>query len=158
VVGVGQELNGDDAAGVRIAQALSKRQRAGSSDAPRPLAFSLLVVEAAHAPENCTGAIRRFAPDLIILVDAAAMDDTPGTVRWLPWEETANLTGSTHTLSPFVLARYLASELSCEVALLGIQYQDTGFGSPLSVPVRRAIRSVVRGLGSLLVPKSSSDP
>jgi hydrogenase 3 maturation protease len=151
VVGVGQELNGDDAAGVLVARALSKRQRAGSSDAPRPPAFSLLVVEAAHAPENCTGAIRRFAPDLVIIVDAAAMGDTAGTIRWLPWHETAHITGSTHTLSPFVLARYLATELSCEVALIGIQYQDTAFGVPVSAPVRRAVRSVSEGLAALLL-------
>ncbi len=150
VVGIGQELNGDDAAGMAVARALSKKQRAGSSDALRPVPFSLLVVEAAHAPENCTGVIRRFTPDLVILVDAAAMGDAPGTVRWLSWQDTEGLAGSTHTLSPFVLARYLADELSCDVGLIGIQPQDVSFGAPVSAPVRRGIRSVVRGLASLL--------
>jgi hydrogenase 3 maturation protease len=151
VVGVGQELNGDDAAGVKVAQALLKRQRAGSSDAPRPAPFSLLVVEAAHAPENCTGAIRRFAPDLVILVDAAEMGDPPGTVRWLDWREAVGLNTSTHTLPPSMVARYLATELSCEVALVGIQVYDTTLGAPVSPAVRRAIRAVAHGLATLLL-------
>jgi hydrogenase 3 maturation protease len=151
VVGVGQELNGDDAAGVKVAQALLKRQRAGSSDAPRPAPFSLLVVEAAHAPENCTGAIRRFAPDLVILVDAAEMGDPPGTVRWLDWREAVGLNTSTHTLPPSMVARYLATELSCEVALVGIQVYDTALGAPVSPAVRRAIRAVAHGLATLLL-------
>jgi hydrogenase maturation protease len=151
VVGVGQELNGDDAAGVKVAQALSKKQRAGSSDAHRPVPFALLVVEAAHAPENCTGLIRRFVPDLVVLVDAAEMGDAPGTVRWLPWQETSELGASTHTLSPAMLARYLATELTCAVALIGIQRQDTRLGAPVSPPVRRAVRAVVRELAALLL-------
>jgi len=151
VVGIGQTLNGDDAAGALVAQALLKRQRAGWSDAPRPVPFSLFVIEAAHAPENCTGAIRRFAPDLVILVDAAEMGDPPGTTRWLDWRDTTGLDASTHALPPSMVARYLAAELSCGVAMIGIQAQDTSLGAPVSPPVRRAIRSVSRELTELLL-------
>ncbi len=108
------------------------------------------MVEAAHAPENCTGAIRRFAPDLVILVDAAEMGDPPGTVRWLDWREAAGLNTSTHSLPASMVARYLVGELSCEVALIGIQVQDTSLGAGISPAVRRAIRSVSRGLATLL--------
>lgn len=151
MVGIGQALNADDAAGVLVVQALSKRQRAGSSDAPRPAPFSVLVVEAAHAPENCTGAIRRFGPDLAILVDAAEMGDPPGTIRWLAWQEARGLGASTHTLPLSMVARYLATELACEVAVIGIQPQDTSLGAPASPAVRRAIRSVSQGLAALLL-------
>jgi hydrogenase 3 maturation protease len=154
LVGVGQALNGDDAAGVLVARALLQRQRAGSSDTPRPAPFSLFVIEAAHAPENCTGAIRRFGPDLVVLVDAAEMGDAPGTIRWLDWRAAAALDVSTHTLSPALIARYLVAELSCEVALIGIQVQDTSLGAPVSPPVRRAIRTVVCGLAALLLGPS----
>lgn len=111
----------------------------------------MFVIEAAHAPENCTGAIRRFAPDLVILVDAAEMGDPPGTVRWLDWREADGLDASTHALPPSMLARYLVAELSCDVALIGIQVQDTTLGVPVSPPVRRAIGSVFRGLTALLL-------
>jgi hydrogenase 3 maturation protease len=159
VVGVGQELNGDDAAGVLVARALLKRQRAGWSDASRPVPISLLIVEAAHAPENCTGAIRRFTPDLVILVDAAQMGDPAGAIRWLDWRDTDGLSASTHSLPPSMVARYLATELACDVALIGIQAQDTSLGAPVSAPVRRAIQTVARGLTALLLTAGApADP
>jgi hydrogenase 3 maturation protease len=148
---VGQELNGDDAAGVLVARSLAKRQRAVSSDARRPVPISLHVIEAAHALENCTGAIRRFAPDLALLVDAAEMGDPPGTIRWLGWRDAGGLDASTHTLSLSMMAKYLAAELSCEVGLIAIQAQDTSLGARVSPPVRRAIQSVCRGLTALLL-------
>jgi len=151
VVGIGQALNGDDAAGVKVAQALSRRQRAGRGGAAQPAPFSLLVVEAAHAPENCTGVIRRFAPHLVILVDAADMGDPPGTIRWLDWQDTSGLGASTHTLPPYLLARYLTTELSCDVALIGIQPKGTDLGGPVSPPVQRAVRAVGEGLAALLL-------
>jgi len=155
---VGQELNGDDAAGVLVARNLEKRQRAGGG-APRPVSISLLVVEGAHAPENSTGAIRRFAPDLVLLIDAAEMGDHPGTIRWLDWQEAVGLDSSTHSLPPSMVARYLAAELSCEVALIGIQVQDTSLGARISPPVRRAIRTVAQGLAALLLaPAIPDDP
>ncbi len=154
VVGVGQELNGDDAAGVRVAQALLKRQRAGSSDAPRPVPFSLLVVEAAHAPENCLGAIRRFSPDLVILVDAAEMGDPPGTIRWLDWRNTASFGTSTHTLSLSMMATYLVDELACDIGVIGIQPCNTSLGAPVSAVVRRAVRIVAHGLAAFLLPQA----
>lgn len=156
VVGVGQEFNGDDAAGVLVARSLAKHQRAVLSDAHRPIA--VLVVEAAHAPENCTGAIRRFAPDLVILVDAAEMGDPPGTVRWLDWREAGGLDASTHAVPPSMLARYLVTELSCDLGLICIQVQDTAFGAPVSPPVHRAIRSVSRGLSARLLEPDDPGP
>jgi hydrogenase 3 maturation protease len=151
VVGIGQELNGDDAAGVRVARALLKRQRAGRSDAPRPAPFSLLVVEAAHAPENCIGAIRRFSPDLVILVDAAEMGDPPGTIRWLDWRDAGSLGVSTHTLSLNMMAEYLAADLACDIGVIGIQANDTSLGAPVSPAVRRAVASICRGLIALVL-------
>ncbi len=160
VVGVGQELNGDDAAGVQgRAGALADDSGPGGATLPGPFRFPSWWSRAAHAPENCTGAIRRFAPDLVILVDAAEMGDPPGTIRWLDWHEAVGLDASTHSLPPSMVARYLAAELSCEVALIGIQVQDTSLGAGISPPVRRAIRSVTRGLAALLLaPRPPARP
>ena len=141
---MGNTLNGDDAAGVRVAQSLLRRERAGRF--PRPV----LILEAGLAPENVTGAVRRFAPDLVILVDAAEMGDAPGTIRWLDWQDTTGVTGATHALPPSMVAQYLVAELSCQVALIGIQRQDNTFGSPLTPSVRRAVRTVSQGLADFL--------
>ncbi len=140
VVGIGHELRGDDAAGVIVARGLT------------PILASrdgFLVVDAGPAPENFTGHLRRFKPDLVLLVDAAQMQETPGTIRWLDWRETSGVSASTHTLPPYVLSEYLVSELGCQVALLGIQALDTSLGAPLSTPVKQAVESIVQNIAAL---------
>jgi hydrogenase 3 maturation protease len=151
VVGIGQELRGDDAVGVRTARRLVKRQRAGGREALRPASLFLLVVEAGPVPESCTGPLRRFAPDLVILVDAADMGEMPGAVRWLDCTEADAAAGSTHSLPLSLFARFLGEEFGCQVALLGIQPAALTFGAPLTDPVRRAMRRVVEGLAGLLL-------
>jgi len=84
--------------------------------------------------------------------------NSPGTIRWLDWQEAAGLDASTRALPASMLARYLVAELACDVALIGIQVQDTTLGSPPSPPVRRAIGSVCRGLTTLLLAPSNASP
>jgi len=145
VVGLGHELRGDDAAGIVVTQRLIRDERPPSAIRP-----SALIVSAGSAPENCTGVLRRFDPDLVMLVDAAQMGAPPGAVRWLAWQETSGLSASTHTMPPYVLAKYLTAELKCQMAVLGIQPADTTLGAPLSAPVERAVNTVIRELTFVL--------
>ena len=139
LLGIGQELRGDDGAGVAVARGLS------------PLAHPrFLVIEAGHAPENHTAPLRRFRPDLVLLVDAAEMGDRPGTVRWLAWEETSGLSASTHTLPLYMLARYLVHAIGCEVVLVGIQPAHTDLDRPLSPAVAGAVGALSAGLRTAL--------
>ncbi|MEJ2210533.1 MAG: hydrogenase maturation protease [Anaerolineae bacterium] len=134
VVGLGQELRGDDAAGVAVAQAL---QAALGEDE------RVLVIAAGPAPENCLGPLCRFKPDRVLFVDAAQMDDTPGAIRWLPWHEVRGVGVGTHGLSPQVLARFLSGELGCEMALVGIQPVSDEIAAPLSPEVADAVDTIV---------------
>ncbi len=130
-----------------MARRLLEQQRAlrqSPSGDPAPV----LVIEGGPAPENHTGPIRRFAPDLVILVDAAHLEEAPGAIRWLDWQDLAGLSASTHTLPPSILARYLTLELGCRVALVGIQPQQTDLGAPLSTAVEAAVDEVVAELSS----------
>ena len=141
IVGIGHELRGDDAAGLIVGQQL------------QPVAADrLLIIEAGHAPENHTGRLRRFHPDLVLLVDCAQLDTPPGTICWLPWQETSGLSASTHTMPPYMLARFLTAELQCEVALIGIQPAQTTLGTPLSENVRQAVETVVQIISQLHAP------
>jgi hydrogenase 3 maturation protease len=137
VVGVGHELRGDDAAGLAVARAL----KAALADDER-----VLVIDAGSAPENQTGPLRRFRPDVVLFIDAAQINKAPGVIQWLPWEETDGISASTHTLPLSVLARYLIGELGCEVALLCIQPADNTIGVALSPGVTKAVDSIVSAL------------
>lgn len=145
LIGIGNEFNGDDAAGVLVARALRKKN---SSRSDR------LILEGATAPENFTAPLRRFQPDITLLVDSAEMGMSPGAVALLAWDALDGLSASTHTLPPSVLAEYVLQTIGCPVALLGIQPAVLDFDAPLSPPVRAAVRRVSRGLAQLLELRS----
>ncbi len=130
VLGVGNEMNGDDGAGVCVVRALVARV------APTP---GVLLIDGGTAPENFTGPLRRFRPDLVVEVDAAHQDQPPGTLAWIDWREADGLSASTHTLPPSVLASFLTSDLGCRVALIGVQPESLEMGRPLSPRVAAAV-------------------
>ncbi|HEX8991302.1 MAG TPA: hydrogenase 3 maturation endopeptidase HyCI [Anaerolineales bacterium] len=132
-MGIGHELCGDDAVGMRIAGLL--RPLLGRDE-------RCLVLEAGPAPENFTGVLRRFQPDLVVLLDSALMDEAPGGVRWLDWQETESLSASTHTLPLHLLVSYLTAELGCATGLIGIQPGQTFADAPLTPSVQSAAEVV----------------
>ena len=142
ILGMGNELDGDDAAGIQVARRL-QIALAGYDH--------ILVIDGGNAPESYTGKIRQFAPDFVLLVDGADMGEAPGAVAWLDWEDTDGLSGSTHTLPLHVLSNYLVMEFGCQVALLGIQIQQLNMtlGDPLSPPVAAAVEGVVAEICNL---------
>jgi hydrogenase 3 maturation protease len=147
VVGVGNSLKGDDAAGVLAARLLRKRllkQHAGPGGAALTgasyfISDGCLVVEAGLAPENFTGVLRRFQPGLILVIDAVWMGDNEaaGFVVVLPIDQAEGFGASTHLQPLATLGGFLRHELDCAVWLVGIQPARLDFGSPVSPPVRR---------------------
>lgn len=129
VIGIGNELRGDDAAGIVFTHLLKQK-------VTNP---QLQVIVAGVSPENCLGSILDFRPNLILFIDAANMAAKPGTVCWLDWQDVACLNVTTHSLPLNFLARYLTSELGCQVALLGIQPSDTSLKESLTPDVQRII-------------------
>jgi hydrogenase 3 maturation protease len=99
-------------------------------------------MDAGHAPENSTAELRRFAPETVLLIDAAAMDEPPGTIRCIDMEEMDGMSASTHSLPLSLLARYLTLDLKCEVTLLGIQPQSNDVGEGLTLPVLQSVREI----------------
>ncbi len=140
-LGVGNELNGDDAAGVLvIRQILEKLAR--SKDSLSPVLANFMFIEAGSAPENFTGSLRRFAPDLVIWIDAADFGAEVGSIACFTYDEVDGVSASSHILPPSVLARYLAHELGCEMLLIGIQPEHLDFDRPVSLRVANAIQSL----------------
>jgi hydrogenase 3 maturation protease len=135
---VGNTLRADDAAGILAVRALSELHPFRED--------RLLILEAGHAPENQTGELRRFAPDLVLFIDAAEMGAEPGTIRCVPEENIGGMSASTHSLPLSMLACYLTLELGCKVILLGIQPASNEVGGTVSEPVSQAILEVAETL------------
>lgn len=136
IVGIGNPLRNDDAAGILVARELQRRECAAD-------ASHLLIVQAGHAPENITGELRSFAPELVLLIDAAEMRDVPGAICWVPIQAIDGMSASTHSLPLSMLARYLTLELNCMVALIGIQPKSNDFGETVCAKVSQAIAEIV---------------
>jgi hydrogenase 3 maturation protease len=140
VLGIGNELNGDDAAGVWLVRRLQSLL---------PQSPSLLCLDCGQVPENAAGVLRRFQPALVLLLDAADFGGSPGEIRWIDPQDTSGFSASSHSLPFSVLSRYLIKEIHCEVGLLGIQPSSLEFDAGLSSQVRNTCAVLQKELVSL---------
>jgi len=152
-------LNGDDAAGVLTARFLSIKlgdhfKNLGRGYEMKNSSFwsaGILVVDAGLAPENFTGTLRSFQPDMLLLVDAADMAKPAGHCALVDWQLASGFGASTHLQPLSTLGKYLSVELGCEVSLLGIQPAHSQFDQPLSPAVKASVTALVDDLYTLLV-------
>lgn len=135
ILAVGSTLRGDDAAGMLFGRALQAALRTTRSIRVTKVFLGETV------PENLTGDIRRFRPSHVLLVDAAEMGQSAGTISLIePHRAGGNFPVSTHALSLGVLADYMERSIGCQVILLGIQPATRGYGAGPSRQVRQAAR------------------
>jgi len=147
VLGVGNELNGDDAAGLLAIRSLRKFHLP---------AERFLVLETGLAPENFTAAVIRFAPTWVLVVDAARVGLPPGRVAWLEMDELDGVGVATHGLPLSMVGRYLAAQTGCYCSVLGIQVGQTAFDHALTPAVRLAATRVGRTLGQFFSESEGS--
>lgn len=134
VVGVGNRLRRDDAAGSCVAERLSA---AGCKP----------VFDAETVPENYLGALLAVAPAVVLFVDAADHGGAPGECRLASVDELAPRLASTHAPSLALLAGLLERR-GIECRLLGIQPESIEPGTTLSPVVERAVDDVVTALAA----------
>ncbi|MCZ3366782.1 MULTISPECIES: hydrogenase maturation peptidase HycI [Methanobacterium] len=134
ILGIGNEIKGDDALGAIIAQKslllFDKNE-------------NIVVFDGGTVPENYTGLIRKENPTHIILVDAVDMKKEPGHIRVVEKEEIANYNISTHAMPISFLIKYMETTLSAQIILLGIQPKSMGFAEPISKEVEESIGEVL---------------
>lgn len=141
VVGIGNDLRGDDGVGPAVARRLAEQLKPPNGH---------LVLDCGGVPENYLGPILAAEPETILLCDAADFGGEPGEVRVLELGEESAPPLSTHNASLRLLARVLAGESGAEALLVGVQPAWTSFGAPLSEPVSRSAAEVAETLSELL--------
>lgn len=122
---IGSELREDDGAGMYIAERIGVAAGSG-----------LCVIAGGTAPENFTGEIRRFAPNCIVVIDAALMGLDAGEYAQIMPEDISGDSFSTHMLPLPIMLHYLEAECNCTTCYIGVQPEKTGFGIGLSPNVR----------------------
>ena len=138
VLGVGSLLRGDDCAGVVTAKLLKKNR--GKISTRR----KMKVFIGETAPENLTGAIRRFGPDHIIMIDAAQLAKPAGTVKLIDVKKATGFSFSTHHLPLKVLGDYLVKDLGCEITVIGVQPRCCDFNVSPSKEIIQSTKVLAR--------------
>jgi len=137
IVGVGNPLRSDDGVGSFLAKKLIEKKM------PR-------VFDGADVPESYTGEIKALSPQVILFVDAVDFKGNPGDVAFIKADQLTQERYSSHRPALGIVAKYLAAETNADVLLLGIQPQDTSFGSSLSMAVSATVDSLLDIFSSLL--------
>jgi len=148
VVGVGQRLRSDDAAGVLAAEELFKRF-SGSDELPLNLSQKefhaadrlLRIFIGAETPESLTGLLRRFEPSHVLFLDAARMGGEPGSIDLVPTSEIHGDEISSHNIPLSILGKFLQMDMGASSMLLGIEPLtiDLSVDAQLSEQVQLAV-------------------
>jgi len=107
VLCIGNRDSGDDAIGPYIAD-------------HAPTLPDTIFIDADTTPERTTATIKRHHPTHLILIDAADMNQPPGTIRRIPPHKIQTLSISTHGLPLSLLVDYLTPTIP-HITLIGIQ-------------------------------------
>jgi hydrogenase 3 maturation protease len=137
VLGIGNRLGGDDAAGALVADVLNQKGWRTEVLA----AAQVTAINGGTAPESYTSVIRRHRPDLLILVDAADMGLPSGAVRIIAPENISVLSFSTHSMPLSMFVSYV-QEFCGKVLVIGVQPERTETGRRISRAVQRSARQL----------------
>ena len=140
ILGIGNELRGDDYVGSYIALNLKLRGLRN-------------VVDAGLSPESFLEVAVRAKPNTVVFIDAVDASLKPGTIIFGSIEEVEKseiIFPTTHKPSYSMLHRYLKFRLpEAKQYLLGVQVADVGFGKSMTNVVKRTADKLVDFLSTL---------
>lgn len=130
ILGVGNTLKGDDAAGPAVCERLSGR-------------VSARVIDTGATPENYIGRILEASPDVLLIVDAVDFGGRPGEIRLCTPDQIRAPAFCTHALSLNLAIDLIRHERRLEVYLIGMQADRLQFGDGLSAAASGAVETLV---------------
>lgn len=128
LLGIGNELRGDDGVGPYIADNLQNP--------------CWQAINCGTVPENFTGQIKELSPAVLVVVDAAKMGLSPGEYRVLPMEHRDTMITSTHSIPLTVTLSYL-QEYVGQTMLLGVEPEEINNSTDLSPKVKLAAQEII---------------
>jgi len=137
VMGIGNDLRGDDGIGWYVVEKLSKNL------GPREDIHFIKV----SVPENHVSEVRDFLPSVLIIIDSADFKGNPGDVRLIGEDEIARRVGGTHATPLTLFMRLLLEDPESfmpKIVFVGVQKRQTAFGTPMSGEVKKAGDRIVK--------------
>lgn len=131
LLGVGNRIRGDDAAGPELIEILKKKLPDTRNE--------IFLFDGEEVPEDYVVPIANLKPNLVIIVDVVDFGSRPGTIKLFPIRQIPQGSFSTHRLSLRFLGSYLEKETQAKIYLLGIQPKSIKLGEKLSLEVKKAL-------------------
>jgi len=139
VVGVGNTLRGDDAAGVEVARLLRERD-----------ACEVIIAE--DVPENYLGPMEEARAQTVIFCDAVDLQAEPGATAILDLDEMQGPSVSTHNASLRLVGKCLRESGVERILIAAIQPERLDWGAEMSEAVRLATVELADELCAILNP------
>lgn len=131
VLTVGNVLRADDGAGPLLAELIERNPIKG-----------VTAIDGGMVPENTTSFVRREAPQLLIIVDAAEMQCAPGTICRVQEDDIAEqLFITTHSLPLSFLINSLKESVD-EILFIGIQPKELGLFESMTPHISAAVNEL----------------
>jgi hydrogenase 3 maturation protease len=141
ILGIGNEIKGDDGLGPHIAWKLNDLFEENDG---------VIVFDGGTVPENYTSLIRNEEPTHIILVDAVEMKKEPGYIRVVQKDEIAKYNISTHAMPISFLIKFMETTIGAKIILVGMQPKNMELAEEISPEVEKSIEIVVNTLFELI--------
>jgi hydrogenase maturation protease HycI len=135
LIGMGNEINGDDGAGVYVVREVGKSAR------------KFHIIDAGTQPDNFTTRISSLGPSHSLFIDAGFIDGPPGAVSLLPPENINEaLAFHTHYIPLNYVIRRIQKGCGCRVVIIGIKPASLEPGDGLSRAVKEAADRLIDAL------------
>ncbi len=142
ILGIGNELRGDDGFGVYLAESLK-----GKIDAA--------VFNCGTALENYYNPIVKENPDVIIIFDIAKFRVPYSEIGIFEKEDILELGLSTHNISPKVFIEILEHSIKADIMMIGVRPKSNTFGESLSAEVKETA-DILKDFFIKILPKKVS--
>jgi hydrogenase 3 maturation protease len=138
IIGIGNELRGDDGAGIIL---LQKIQSAGYKNA----------IIVGGNPENYLQKIIAMPGGSRLWIDAIHWGSPAGQIKIFSPEEIKHFAISTHNFSLSIITKFLNESRPLPDFFLGIQPEDLELGKSLSVPVSSTVDQLAEMINGRLL-------
>lgn len=138
LLGVGNELMGDDGIGPAIV-----KKFAGRTD---------IFSAGTAAPEDYIGKVSQLRPQKMVIVDCANMGLKPGEYRLIKQSDIAGFNLSTHNVPLKLFLKAVHGHVG-RIFLIGIQPKTMGFAQDMSREVRASMSAVTWFIEDLVRPE-----
>jgi hydrogenase 3 maturation protease len=132
IIGMGNELRGDDSVGLEVVRMLKPYSRG-----------NLKIFEGHTMPEAFIGPTCTVNPSHLLIIDAAEIKEKPGEWRLLSVDEIDSGLLTTHMIPPTEIALQIKQRCSTKVAFIGIQPKSRNVSLSLSKECKKAAFEVV---------------